>query len=126
MKGFTLIETVISIIIIGISFMGLLSIFTAVYKNAVYDETLMVSAMLAGAEMERVRALSFSGTDDENRDSPEAFSGNFSNYKWQVRVDPVPLGIAGDPAKANYKQVEVRVSNNIAGQVSLKTIVSRY
>jgi prepilin-type N-terminal cleavage/methylation domain-containing protein len=125
-KGFTLIETIISIVIIGIAFMGLLSIFTAVYKNAVYDETLTVSAMLAGAEMERVRALSFAGVDDENRDSPEAFTGIFSNYRWQVRLDPVPVAIANDPAMADYKQVEVRVSNDIAGQVSLKTIVANY
>lgn len=126
MKGFTLIETVISIVVIGIAFLGLLAIFTAGYINAVHDEAMTIADMLAKGEMERIRGLAFANVTDENRDSPAAFTGNFYNYRWQVRVDAVPVAIANDPSMANYKQVEVRVTNNIAGQVSLKTIVTNY
>lgn len=124
--GFTLVETVISIVIIGIAFTGLLAVFTGVFTNAVYDDLMTVATMLTKGEMERVKGLSFANVSDENRDSPAAFSGNFSNYSWQVRVDPVPEDIADDETMTNYKQVEVRVTNDIAGQVSLKTIVTNY
>ena len=126
MKGFTLIETVMSIVVIGIAFLGLLAVVTAVFTNAAHDEVMTIATELAKGEMERVTNLAFANVVDENRDSPAAFSGNFSNYSWQVRVDAVPTAIATDPTMANYKQVEVRITNAIVGDVSLKTIVTNY
>ena len=125
-KGFTLIETIISIVVIGIAFMGLLSLFTAVYTNAVRDEVMTIATMLSKGEIERVKGLSFADVSNENRDSPVSFGGNFSNYSWQVRVDVVPVSIASDAGMTNYKQAEARVSNNMIGYVSLKTIVTNY
>lgn len=125
-KGFTLIETVISIVVIGIVFLGLLAVFTGVYTNAVYDEIMTTATVLAKGEMERVSGLSFASVSDQNRDSPLAFSGNFSNYSWQIRVDAVPVAIADDATMTNYKQIESRVSNNMLGYVSFKTVVTNY
>ena len=124
MKGFTLIETIMSIVIIGIAFLGLVAVFTGVFTNAVRDEVMTVSTMLAKGEMERVMRLDFSDVDDENRDSPANFGGDFTNYSWQVRVDAVPTSIATDPSMTNYKQVEARVTNAMVGDISLKTIVT--
>lgn len=124
MRGFTLIETIIAIVVIGIAFLGLVAVFTGVFTNAVRDEAMTIAAMLAEQEMERVTALSFADVADENRDSPVDYTGNFSSYSWQVRVDTVPVGIASDPGMADYKQVEVRIANAIVGEVSLKTIVT--
>jgi len=126
MRGFTLVETIISIVVIGIVFLGLLAVFTGVYTDVVYDEAMTVATMLAKAEMERAIGLGFAGVSDQNRDSPLAFSGNFSNYSWQIRVDAVPVAIADDPTMTNYKQVEARVAHAMAGSVSLKTIMTNY
>ncbi|MDO8603297.1 MAG: type II secretion system protein [Candidatus Omnitrophota bacterium] len=126
MKGFTLIETIISVVVIGVAFLGLLAVFTGVYTNAIYDEAMTAATMLAKAEMERAIGLGFAGVSDQNRDSPAAFSGNFSNYSWQIRVDAVPIAIADDPAMTNYKQIEARVAHAMVGNVSLKTIVTNY
>jgi Tfp pilus assembly protein PilV len=123
-KGFTLIETVISILVIGIAFLGLVAVVTGVLTNATRDEGMAIATMLAREEMERVTRLSFSSVLDEHRDSPVSFGGNFSNYLWQVRVDAVPVDIANDPTMTDYKQVEVRVTNGIIGTVSLKTLVT--
>ena len=124
MKGFTLIETVISIVIMGIISLGLLAVFTGVFTNAVRDEALTVSASLAKGELERVTRLSYASVVDQNRGTPVSFGGNFTNYSWQIRVDPVPVAIANDPGMANYKQVEAMVTNALLGDVSLKTIVT--
>ena len=124
MRGFTLIETVIGIAVIGIIAIGLLATFTGVFTNALRDEVMTIATGLAKGEMERVSRLSFASVVDQNRGAPVSFGGNFSNYSWQVRVDPVPVGIENDPGMANYKQVEARVTNPIVGDISLKTIVT--
>ncbi len=126
MKGFTLIETIIAIVVIGIAFLGLLAVVTGVFTNATHDEVMAIATMLAKGEMERVSGLTFLNVVDENRDAPASFTGNFSNYSWQVRVDAVPAAIATDPGMTNYKQVEARITNVIAGDLSLKTIVTNY
>jgi prepilin-type N-terminal cleavage/methylation domain-containing protein len=124
MKGFTLIETVIGIVVLGIIALGLFAIFTGVFTNAVHDEVISIATSLAKGELERVTRLSFANVVDQNRNSPVSFGGNFSNYSWQIRVDAVPVGIANDPGMSNYKQVESRVTNPMVGDISLKTIVT--
>ncbi|MFC1666757.1 prepilin-type N-terminal cleavage/methylation domain-containing protein [Candidatus Omnitrophota bacterium] len=121
MKGFTLIETMIAVVVIGIAFLGLLTVVTGVFINAPRDEVMAVAVGLAKGEMERVSGLSFA---DVSNEPPANFSGNFSNYSFRVIMSAVPTDIAVDPSKSNYKQVEVRVTNVIIGDVSLKTIVT--
>ena len=123
-EGFTLIETIIGIVVIGVVFMGLLATVTGVFTNAGRDEAVTVAISLAKGEMERVTRLRFANIADQNRDAPASFGGNFSNYSWQIRVDPAPAAIASDPEMANYKQVESRVTNPMVGDISLKTIVT--
>jgi prepilin-type N-terminal cleavage/methylation domain-containing protein len=124
MRGFTLIETVIGIVVIGIIALGLFATFTGVFTHAVRDEVLTVATNLAKGELERVSRLSYASIVNQNRDAPVSFGGNFANYSWQIRVDAVPVAIANDAGMANYKQVESRVTNPIAGDVSLKTILT--
>ena len=80
-----------------------------------------VAAGLAKGEMEKVVGEGFSVTSDSG-----TYSGNFSNYSWQVIVSAVPVDIAVDPSMTDYKQVEVVVTNTMIGSVSLKTIVTNY
>jgi prepilin-type N-terminal cleavage/methylation domain-containing protein len=124
MRGFTLIETVIGIAVIGIIAIGLFATFTGVFTNAARDEVISIATSLAKGELERVTRLSFASIVDQNRGSPVSFGGNFTNYSWQIRVDAVPVAIANDPGMANYKQIESRVTNPIVGDIGLKTIVT--
>ncbi len=124
MKGFTLIETVIGIVVLGVIALGLFATFTGVFTNAVRDEVVTIATSLAKGEMERVTRLAYASIVDQNRGTPVSFGGNFTNYSWQIRVDAVPVGIADDPGKTNYKQVESRVTNPMVGDISLKTIVT--
>jgi len=124
MRGFTLVETVIGIVVIGIIALGLFATFTGVFTNAVRDEVVTVATSLAKGEMERVTRLSYASIVNQNRGAPVSFGGNFTNYSWQIRVDPVPVAIADDDDMDNYKQVESRVTNPMVGDISLKTIVT--
>ncbi|MBU1006988.1 MAG: type II secretion system GspH family protein [Candidatus Omnitrophica bacterium] len=118
-NGFTLIETVISILIIGIAFLGLVAVLTGVFTHATRDEVMSVTTMLAKGEMERVTGEGWAFLEGSG-----SYSGNFSNYSWQVIMSAVPVAIENDPYMANYKQAEVVVSNAMIGSVSLKTILT--
>ena len=123
-KSFSLIELILVMLIAGIAIPAVIMTFAELAKKSVQDEAMQASTMLAEGELERVLQKSFDAVLDEYRDSPVSCGGNFSGYTWQVRVDAVPSGIANDPTMLQYKQVEVRVTNSTAGDVSLWTIVT--
>ncbi|MDP2920817.1 MAG: type II secretion system protein [Candidatus Omnitrophota bacterium] len=124
MKGFTLIETMIGIVVLGIIALGLFATFTGVFTNAARDEVVTIATGLAKGELERTARLSFSSIVSQNAGTPMSFGGNFTNYSWQIVVSAVPVAIASDAGMAQYKQVESRVTNPLVGDISLKTIVT--
>lgn len=123
-KGFTLVELVLVIVVAAIAIPGVIFTFYELSRRSIYDEAMTTATMLAEGELERALQKNFANIIDENRDTPASFGGNFSAYSWQVRVDPVPDGLATDPLMSQYKQVEARVTNSITGDVSLKTVVT--
>ena len=110
MRGFTLIETVISIVIIGVVFLGLLAVVTGVFTHATRGEVMSVATMLAKGEMERVSGLGWSAADDSG-----SFAGNFSDYSWEIDVTATD---------SEHKQVDVTVTNTMIGSVTLTTMVT--
>lgn len=120
-EGFSLVELVIAIVILGICLPSLALLFSQVMKTYGEPEVMQVATALAEQKMEEVTSLRYSDIVD---DGPTAFTGNFSNYTWQVIVSAVPTSLANDPAMDDYKKIEVAVSSNIIGSVTLTTIVT--
>ena len=110
MRGFTLIETIISIVVIGIAFLGLVAVVTGVFTNATHDEAMAIATMLAKGEMERVSGLGWPVADDSG-----GFSGNFTNYSWEVDVTDTD---------SEHRQVDVIVTNAMIGSVTLTTMAT--
>lgn len=123
-KGFSLIELVLVIVVAGIAIPAVILTFYELSHKSAYDEAMTTAVMLAEGELERTVQKAFANIMDENRDNPVSFGGNFLGYRWQIRVDAVPVSLANDPSMSQYKQIEARVSNNIIGDVSLKTIAT--
>ncbi len=116
-KGFTLIELVIVIVVMGIALAPIGVMFHHVMVKYAEPEAYQVAATLAEGEMERVTGLSFVNIAN---DGPTAFD-NFPNYTYQVTVGV----ITGEADTSKYKQVEVVVNNSALGvNVRLVTIVS--
>lgn len=109
-KGFTLIETVISIVIIGVVFLGLLAVVTGVFTHATRDEVMTTATMLAKGEMERASGLDWTVADDSG-----SFTGNFSDYSWEINVTATD---------SEHKQVNATVTNAMIGSVTLTTMVT--
>lgn len=119
--GFTLIEIVIAMVIIGASVGTLLSVAGAITRATTNPEMVNIASALAEEQIEKTTALRFSEIANV---APTSFGGDFSNYTYQVTVDAVPGTLALDPLMINYKQVAITVSHPQAGSVQLTTIVA--
>jgi prepilin-type N-terminal cleavage/methylation domain-containing protein len=120
-RGFTLIEVVIAIVIISVAIVPLVLSFGNILRVTVLPPILDTATFLAEKELERVTSARYSAVQDEG---PTAYAGDFSEYQYEINVSAVPLTLANDAAMSQYKQVEIIVSHESVGSVSLKTIVT--
>ncbi len=116
-SGFTIIELVAVIVILGICLAPIGAMFYTIMEKYARPEAIQVATALAEGEIERVTGLTFASVANEG---PTAFV-DFPNYTYQVIVSV----LAGQPDTSEYKKVEVRVVNNSLGvSASLFTIVT--
>lgn len=119
--GFSLIELLAVILVLGVSLAPIGVMFYHVMAKYAQPETLQVAAALAEQEMERVTGLRFSHLNNETL---TAFPAPFANYNYEVIVSAVPTHLADDPSMQEYKQVELRVTHSLIDAVSLITIAT--
>ncbi|OGB88916.1 hypothetical protein A2625_00370 [candidate division WOR-1 bacterium RIFCSPHIGHO2_01_FULL_53_15] len=126
--GFTLVETVMGLIIIGIAFYTLIAVFISLAPRTAQYETMNKKIYLAQEKMEEFLVKPFS---QETSVAPAAFAGNFSNYNYEVVVTYVTstdLNTAvGGPT--NYKNINVRVWGGPTGGANtaeIRSLVTSY
>lgn len=117
------------IVVMGIVFSGLAVVIQQAIRDTYRPEFIMKATSLANKEAERLMQLSFANVVDENRDAPVAYTGNFTNFSWEVRVDSIDTAqpnLGTDPTMTDYKVVEVRIHNSALGDFSLKFLRTNY
>ena len=123
--GFSLIEMVIAIVIIGIAFYALISVFITVAPRNVNVEDITKATHLAFEKMEETTVKNFTGVATV---SATSFTGDFSQFQYQVVVDYVtstePDVVA--VGATSYKRVKVRTWGGLSGTVELVTLVTTY
>lgn len=106
-KGFTLIEALISIVIIGIAVVPLLVVLSNLLLGSAVNEFSEVSAMLAEKELAKVSSSRFDAVVDEG---PTAYSGAYADYTHQITISAVPAALAANCAStAECKQVDISI-----------------
>ena len=124
-RGFSLIEMVIAIVIIGIAFYALISVFITVAPRNVNVEDITKATHLAFEKMEETTVKNFTGVATV---SATSFTGDFSQFQYQVVVDYVtstePDVVA--VGATSYKRVKVRTWGGLSGIVELVTLVTTY
>lgn len=120
-KGFTLIEIIITIVVLSIAIGTLMTVSSSILSSSVTPEVLDRSSELAEQQLERISNLRFSQVVNEG---PAPFTGNFTNYSYRIVVAPVPASIADDAAMARYKQVTITITQPGGSTVNLTTIVT--
>jgi len=104
-KGFSLLELVMVIVVIGVSSLGLVVVMRQVVINIHKPQVIATATALAEEEMERIMLLSFAATAAQ---SSKNFTGSFSAYSHITAVTSID---------ANDKEVEVTVFHPAIGSL---------
>ncbi len=126
-KGFTLIETVMTMVILSIAVMGILQVFFVglAPRNAPTSLEITIGTQLVQEGLERIRAdrrnagRGFDYITSANYPA-ETLSGVFSGYSRTTTIAPSWQG------NASYTQVTVSVTHNNRTVASAVTLVADY
>ena len=122
-SGFSLIETVLVMVILGICLTPFAILTVNVISKNIYSQAQATSVALAEGEIERLTMTRFSLIANE---ASSAFPSPFSAYNKQTTVMYVNANALNTNAGAttNYRNVQVQVSNSISGNITLTTLVA--
>jgi prepilin-type N-terminal cleavage/methylation domain-containing protein len=130
--GFTLIETIITLVVLSIAAVGVLSVFTAGIKGSANPLVIDQAVHLAQEKMDEAIALRQSG--GFNAVVPDAggpFPAPYAAFSWAravVCVTALDLntGAGAPPCASGYARVTVAVTHALIGTVALDTLVTNY
>lgn len=140
-NGFSLIETIIVIVIIGIAAMGVLSVFTEGMSGAA-DPLITIQAIdlaqekmdiIIGDRQNTARSYSYATTPANfPAESPVSGFANFNRSVAIACVTTADFNAAGSaPAPScvgvtNYARVTVTVTHNLIGSITTVTLLTNY
>ena len=126
-KGFSLLELVLAIVIIGLCAIPIALSHQQAAAGSIQTKVLTIATALAEEKMEVAINDGFSGVSDV---ASTAFNSPFDDYSYQVTVhyvDSSDLDTPIDPTASDYKNIEVQVSHSILDQgVALSTVLVDY
>ena len=124
-SGFSLIETVLVIVILGICLTPFTILTVNVMTKNIYSQAQATAVALAEGEIERLTMMRYSLLVSDA--VPNAFPSPFSAYTKQATVMYVNPNALNTNAGAatNYRNVQVQVSNSISGNITLTTLVTK-
>ncbi|MCU0651875.1 MAG: type II secretion system GspH family protein [Candidatus Omnitrophica bacterium] len=121
-RGFTLIETIITMIVLSIVLIPFSVLTTNVIVKNTRSQAAATAVALAEGEMEWVTSLRFSAVVDE----AAAFSSPFTAFTKEVVVDYVNSLAFDTPVigPTDYKRVQIRVAHPLSDTITLTTLVA--
>jgi len=100
-KGFTLIEVLVSLVILSISLLALAGLMTTTTKNNSVGGRLTEAATLAQDKLEELRAIPWDNIPlNQSSDAPESRPGVQYQRTWVVRLNPT---------NADIKEIEITI-----------------
>ena len=122
-SGFTIIETIIVIMVLGITLTPFAILVATVMQKNVYSQAQATAVSLAEGELERITGTRFSLLANE---AQAAFSAPFMNYTHEVVVEYVnPLALNTPVVgPTDYKRVEIRINNVVSGTIKLISLAA--
>lgn len=107
-KGMTLIEVIMTMVIVAIAFYALVAVYATLSRRNVSIETINEKLYLAQEKMEEYLALPFNSVVTVNTTTIE--SANFRDYKYQILVTTVATSdLSTVVASSPFKKVQVKV-----------------
>ena len=126
-KGYTLVELVISMVVITIAFYALISVFITVVPQNVKVEEIAKTTYLANRVMDETVVKSFTSIESV---PITAFNPPFDQYRYQVVKNYVttaePDSVYPGPGSTPLIRVKVRVWKTGSGTLEFTTLVGTY
>ena len=143
MAGFTLIETIITLVVLSIAAVGVLSVFTTGIKGSANPLVVEQAVQLAQERMDTIIGDRMNAPPTGTRGFAWIVPGNynaspgvavpgFSGFTRSESIFCVNAGtlntdnMAVPPCSSGYTHVTVTVANALIGSVSMETIVTNY
>ncbi len=131
MKGFTLVETVLSVFIIGVALFGLMHLFQGSVRTAADTDQAVQAASLARERLERIlfdkKMNGYDFVTQANYPAVENFTGAFAPFTRTVAIREVrETDLTTDQANSGYKRVTVGVQWGANGHVTLETLATKW
>ncbi|MBI1819566.1 MAG: type II secretion system protein [Nitrospirae bacterium] len=132
-RGFTLIEVIITIVLLAILTSGLMAMFTT-FSQSNGDPSVMIQASeLAQEKMDQViadrynpaRSFNYVTTANYPAENPVAGFTGFNRSVNVIFVNTGALDTTVSPGPTNYKKITVTVNSN-AGSVTTSTLIGSY
>ena len=127
MKGFTLIEVIIFIVVTGIILPVIMVPFATSVKESLTPEKVAKATYLAQYKMEELTKNAYDlvivTTEEDPSYTYDDIPG-FSNYQWRWVISWVDETLA-DSADEGYKRILVRVKDPDGREIELQTVVTR-
>jgi MSHA pilin protein MshD len=130
--GFTLIEIIITLVVLSIAAVGVLSVFTSGMRGSANPLVLSQAIALAQEQMDETIALKKSGGFNAVAPvAPGPFIPAVAGFTWSRTVNCVTAvdldtSTGAPPCASGYAHVIVTVTNTVVGSVSVDTVVTDY
>jgi len=131
--GFTLIETIITLVVLSIAAVGVLSVFTSGMKGSANPLILSQATQLAQGEMDQVfgeKATNGFSAGTLVTGSPPCNSTILAGFFCTRTVCFVPAGNLNDQSNCavatDYKHVTVTIAQPVIGSVSVESLITNY
>jgi prepilin-type N-terminal cleavage/methylation domain-containing protein len=125
-KGFTLIEVIISMVVIAIVMYAAIAIFITSGAKGANVEVFTVAQSLAEGKLEEAMAHEFA---DVSSEAEINFTGDLSNYSYEI-ISNYVSGEALDSAvgsATDYKKIQVLIRHSkLANPIQLESIRTNY
>lgn len=125
-SGFTLVETVISMVVIGIIMYAAIAIFITSSVKGVSVEVFTVAQSLAEGKLEETMAQDFGDISDEAETN---FSGDLDDFSYEIVVNYVSAEALDAPVGyvTDYKKIDVMIRHSLLGNpTTLKSLRADY
>jgi len=122
-KGFTLIEIIIFIVVVGIIMPVILVPFATGVKENLTPEKIAKATFLAQYKMEELIKQTYNSIPTQTQPYTEVTG--FSNYQWLWDVSWIDDTLSSSASDVGYKLILVKVADPDNREIELQTVVTR-